>query len=104
MGSRFRTEFCTLSSMPRTIPFTEARRRLTELIDEVQRLHEHAVITRNGRPAAVMLSPDEYEALEETIDVLNDEETLEALRESAADVDAGRLRAWAEVRRELGLA
>ena len=92
------------SSVARTIPFTEARARLTELLDEVNERHEHVVITRNGRPAGVMLSSDEYEALAETLDVLEDDEALEALRESEADVRAGRVYALDEVRRELGLA
>jgi len=62
------------------------------------------VITRNGRPSAVVLSTEEYEALEETLEILQDEETLEALRESERDVRADRLFSLEEVRRELGLA
>ena len=92
------------SDMPRTVPFTEARSRLSELVDEVEHKHEHLVITRNGRPAAVVLSADEYEALEETLEVLEDAETLGALRESEDDVRAGRLFSLSEVKRDLGLA
>jgi antitoxin YefM len=90
--------------MAKTVPFTEARGRLTELLDDVETRHEHVVITRNGRPAAVVLSTDEYEALQETLEVLEDEDTLDALRESERDVRAGRLVSLDEVRRELGLA
>ena len=90
--------------MARIVPFTEARARLTELLDEVEARHEHVVITRNGRPSAVVLSTEEYEALEETLEILQDEETLEALRESERDVRADRLFSLEEVRRELGLA
>jgi len=88
----------------RIVPFTEARARLTELLDEVEARHEHVVITRNGRPAAVVLSTEEYEALEETLETLQDEETLAALRDSEKDVKAGRLFSLDDVRRELGLA
>jgi len=88
----------------KTIPFTEARARLTELLDDVNQCHEHVVITRNGRPVGVVLSNEEYEALVETLEVLEDEESLEALRESESDVRAGRLYSLDEVRRELGLA
>jgi antitoxin YefM len=90
--------------MPKTVPFTEARSRLTELLDEVNKRHEHVVITRNGRPAGVVLSTEEYEALMETLEVLEDDEALEALRESEEDFRAGRLHSLDEVRRELGLA
>ncbi|MDQ3091236.1 MAG: type II toxin-antitoxin system Phd/YefM family antitoxin [Actinomycetota bacterium] len=90
--------------MARMVPFTEARARLTELLDDVNDRHEHVVITRNGRPAAVVLSSEEYEALAETLEVLDDDDALEALRESEADVRAGRVYSLDEVRRELGLA
>jgi len=88
----------------RIIPFTEARARLTELLNDVEARHEHVVITRNGRPAAVIVSTDEWEALEKTLEVLQDEEGLAALRESEEDVKAGRMFSLDEVRRELGLA
>ncbi|MBI2236978.1 MAG: type II toxin-antitoxin system Phd/YefM family antitoxin [Actinobacteria bacterium] len=86
------------------VPFTEARAKLSELLDELERRHEHVVITRNGRPAAILVPPDEQEALEETLEILQDEDILEALRESEEDVEAGRLSTLREVRRELGLA
>jgi antitoxin YefM len=89
--------------MARIIPFTEARAHLTELLDDVEARHEHVVITRKGRPAAVVISPEEWDAIEETLEVLQDEETLTALRESEEDVQAGRLFTLDEVRRELGL-
>ena len=90
--------------MAKTVPFTEARGKLTALLDELEQFHEHVVITRNGKPAAVLLSPLEYESLQETLEILDDEETLGALRESEEDVREGRLLTLDEVRRELGLA
>jgi len=56
------------------VPFTEARANLTELLDALEDKQEHVLITRNGRPSAVMLSADEYESLEETLDILQDKE------------------------------
>ena len=88
----------------RIVPFAEARARLTELLDEVERRHEHLVITRRGKPAAVVLSPAEWDAIEETLEVLQDADTLADLRLSEQDVAAGRLFSLDEVRRELGLA
>ncbi len=90
--------------MARTVPFTEARAKLSELLDELERRHEHVVITRNGRPAAVLVPAGEQEALEETLEILQNEGILDALRESEEDVKAGRLTSLREVRRELGLA
>jgi prevent-host-death family protein len=90
--------------MARTISFTEARAHLSELMDSVAKRHEHLVITRNGRPEAVVLSAVDYEALQETLAVLDDGNALEGLRESEDDVAAGRVREWDDVKRELGLA
>ena len=90
--------------MARIVPFSEARASLSELLDDVAATHEHIVITRKGRPAAIVVSPEEWEAVEETLEILQDAETLAALRESAEDVKAGRLFSLDEVRRELGLA
>lgn len=90
--------------MAKIVPFTEARASLSELLDDVEARHEHVVITRKGRPAAVLLSTEEWEAVEETLEILQDEDALAALRESEEDVRAGRLFSLDEVRRELGLA
>ena len=50
------------------LPFTDARNRLSELIDEVARTHERVEITRHGHAVAVLISPDDLAALEETLD------------------------------------
>ncbi len=72
---------------------TEALRkvkdRLSEFVDRVQRHHERVVITRNGTPAAVLISVDDLEALEETLDVLSDRAALAQLREAKRAVANG---------------
>ena len=97
----YRTLYSRL--VARVVPFTEARGRLSELLDDVQRRHEHVVITRNGRPSAVVLAAEEYEAVMESLAVLEDEDTMAALAESEQDVSAGRLQTLDEVKRDLGL-
>ncbi len=89
--------------MAKTVPFTQARTTLSELLDELEERHEHVVITRKGRPVAVLVPAEEQEILEETLEILQDEDLLEALRESEEDVKSGRLTPLLEVRRELGL-
>ena len=60
------------------------RDHLSELVDRVERHHERVIMTRNGRPAAVLISPDDLAQLEETIDVLSDAEALADIREADA--------------------
>lgn len=58
--------------MSRTMPLSEVKARLSEVIDDVASNHERVTVTRNGRPVAVLLSPDELEVIDETLDILSD--------------------------------
>lgn len=55
------------------------RDRFSEFIERVQKHHERVVVTRNGTPAAVLMSPDDLESLEETLAVLEDSEAIAEL-------------------------
>ncbi len=76
--------------MPETIPFTDAKAHLSELVDKVVGEHERFVLTRNGRPAAVLVSPDELEALEETLAILEDRKLMESIRRSRDEAAKGK--------------
>lgn len=80
------------------IPLTEARATLSDLLDQIEDGGEHVVITRKGRPVALMLSPDEWESVELTLETLGDAELLDQLERGERDVEAGRLVAWDAVR------
>jgi antitoxin YefM len=86
----------------KNVAFTEARAHLSDLLDLVETKREHVVISRSGKDVALLLSVDEYESLIETIDALSDEELMADLAESEADVKAGRVIPWEQVKRELG--
>ena len=58
------------------------RDRFSEFIERVQRHHERVVVTRNGTPAAVLISPDDLESLEETLAVLSDSDAIAELVEA----------------------
>ena len=77
--------------MSATIPFSEAKSHLSDLADRVEREHDRILVTRNGRPSFVLISPDELEALEETLDILSDPELVASIRESQAEAAAGKL-------------
>jgi prevent-host-death family protein len=76
--------------MPETIPFTDAKAHLSELVDKVMGEHERFILTRNGRPAAVLLSPDELESLEETVEIIKDRRLLESIRRSRREAAQGK--------------
>jgi antitoxin YefM len=86
-----------------TLPLADVKNRLSEVVDRVARQHDRVTITRNGRPAAVLVSPEDLEALEETLAVLSNPKELAALRRGLADLDAGRVVKLEKLRAELGL-
>ena len=62
----------------------DVRDHLSEVIDRVEHHHERVVVTRNGKPAAVIMSPEDLAELQETIDVLSDPLALADIREADA--------------------
>ncbi len=86
-----------------TIPLTEAKAKLNELIEDAVTTHERVTITRHGKPAAVLISVDDLESMEETLfwqaqpGIHAD---LDAARREAA---AGQLHDEAAVRRRYGV-
>ena len=88
------------SGMSKTVPSREFRSRLAELLDEVADRREHVTVTRRGRPAAVLVPIDEYEALEETAEILSDDEALAAIRQGLNDLAREDLISLDQVRDE----
>jgi prevent-host-death family protein len=84
--------------MAKTIPVRELRTHLAALLDEVAHRREHVTITRRGRPSAVLIPVDEYAALEETAEILSDDETLAAIRQGLSDIAADDVVALDDVR------
>jgi prevent-host-death family protein len=72
-----------------TLPVADARSQLSKLIEAAASTHERFEITRNGRRTAVLLSADDYDALQETIAVLSDATLLAAHREGQAAIEDG---------------
>jgi antitoxin YefM len=73
------------------LPLAEVKNRLSEVVERLEREHGRVVITKHGRPAAVLLSLEDLESLEETLAILSDPELLAAIREADAEITAGRV-------------
>ena len=74
-----------------TLPFSEVKAHLSEMADRVESQHDRILVTRNGRPSFVLMNPDDLESLEETLDILRDEELVESLRISRQEAAEGKL-------------
>ena len=95
LGSRSERRFprgvTIIVVMSETLPLAEIKAHLSEIVDRVEREHERVILTRNGRPAAVILSPEDLEALEDTVELLSDPVALTEIREGRDDIAAGRV-------------
>jgi antitoxin YefM len=87
--------------MARTVPVRELRSNLSSLLDEVSDRRDHVLVTRNGSPAAALIPIDEYEALEETMEILSDPDALSALEGGLAEIGRGETITLDELRSEL---
>jgi antitoxin YefM len=84
--------------MSLTMTVTDLKARLSELVALVENTQEHVDITRNGEPAAVLLSYAELTALRETIAILSDSQAVEDIRQAEADIAAGATMPAADLR------
>ncbi len=76
--------------MAETLPLADVKARFSELADRVEKQHERIVVTRNGRPAVVLVSPDDLESLEETLSILSNPELSKKIRAGMREIAAGR--------------
>lgn len=67
----------------------DVKNRLSEVVDQVEREHDRVVITRHGKPAAVVISTDDLASLEETLEVMSRPKLIAQVRDSLADLAAG---------------
>lgn len=63
---------------------------MAELVERTAPAHERFLVTRNGVPVAVLLSPDDLESLEETVSILQDEALMESIRTSRREAAEGK--------------
>ena len=89
------------SLMAKTVPSREFRSNLASLLDDVADRRDHVIVTRNGRPAAALVPIDEYEALEETAEILSDSGTLAALEAGLEEIARADTVTLDELRAEL---
>ncbi len=87
--------------MSETLPLSYVKAHLSELTDRVEGEHERVVVTRQGRPAAVLVSPEDLESLEETLAVLSDSALMARIREGKKAAAAGETSSLEEVEADL---
>jgi len=73
-------------SIAEQMPLADVKNRLSEVVDRLEREHGRVVITKHGHPAAVVISVQDLESLEETLDIMDSAALLSDIRESLAEL------------------
>jgi prevent-host-death family protein len=72
-----------------TLPLAAVKDRFSEIVDRINKQHDRVIVTRNGIPTVVLVSVEELESLEETLEILSDRDAVAALRESEQQIAEG---------------
>ncbi len=86
----------------KTIPITEARKRIFEIIDEVQKPDTYYTLTEKGRPKAVILSYEYFDDLLDDLEIYSDPKLLKDIQEAEQEYKKGEYVSWEELKKELG--
>lgn len=70
----------------KTLPLSEVKNNLSKLVEQVAAIQEEITITRNGKPAAVIVSPEEYEGWKETLAIRSDAEFMAEIRKGIKEL------------------
>ena len=84
------------------LPATEVRKKFFKILENVKKPNRIYTVTLGGKPKAVILSSEEYEAWRETIEIMSNPEIVKDLREAEKDFKAGRYMPLEEVLKEEG--
>jgi prevent-host-death family protein len=72
------------------VPLADVKNRLSEVVERLEREHGRVVITKHGRPAAVMLSVEDLQSLEETLEILSDPALMRSIRRAEREAASGK--------------
>ena len=75
--------------MSETLPLADVKARLSEIVDKVEHQHERVIVTRRGRPVAVLVSPDELDSLDDTLELLSNPDALAQLDQAKREIVSG---------------
>ena len=78
----------------KTLPLSEVKMKLSAIVDRVEATDEEVVITRNGRPAAILVSPDEYESWKETVAVKSQPGLIDEIKNGLQQLSSRKTRLY----------
>lgn len=85
-----------------TISLTQLRPKFPKILDRVSKYFDRCIITRHGKPEAVVLAEEDYESLLETLEILSDKKFVQEIRTARQELKAGKGIAWNKAKKKLG--
>ncbi len=82
------------SHIMKTLSLSEAKMKFSALVDIVNTSNEEVIVTKNGRPAAIIISPDEYESIKETSRIISDTDLMAEIRQGLDALKAKRAKVY----------
>jgi len=78
----------------KTLSLSEAKMKLSSLVDSVYKTDEEVIITKNGSPAAVLISPDEFEGWKETVAIRSDSAFMDEIKKGVDTLKKGKAKLY----------
>ena len=89
--------------MTKSVTLKALRPKLPQIIDEIDSKMDRFIITKRGKPVALMMAIDDYESILETIDILSDKRLMKRIRKAEEDISKGNVKMLSEIEKDLGL-
>ena len=77
--------------MSDTLPLAAVKAKFSEMVDRVEQHHDRITVTRNGRPAAVLVSPDDLASLEDTLELMSNPAAVAELARARKEIRSGKV-------------
>lgn len=90
--------------MTKSVTLKTLRPSLPKIIDEIDSKMDRFIVTKRGRPVALIMSIDDYESIIETLDILSDSGLMKRIKQAQADIKNGNVKTLDKVEKELGIA
>ena len=89
--------------MTKSVTLKALRPKLPKIIDDIDSRMDRFIITKRGKPVAIMISVDDYESILETLDVLSNTHLMKKIKKAEAQVRNGRVKMLDQIEKELGI-
>lgn len=89
LGVRHKVATLVAMTVGGPMALRDVKNHLSEVVDQVEREHDRVVITKHGKPAAVVISVDDLTSLEETLEIAGRPRLMEQIRDSLGELAAG---------------